>query len=390
MPAGPAGAGTPVTLSSRHADGYAKTAATTAAAPSAPAGRSPVRAAGTGGIVAGSAVLLVVSVLAAVVIGQADITVREVWTVLTDRLNLSFLQVDAVGLGAQQPSAIRADVIWEMRLPRAVNAVVVGAGLAVVGAIMQTLTRNPMADPYLLGISSGASTGAVLVIVAGFGSGLVGVSAGAFAGALLAFVLVLVIGQRSGTLTPVRMILAGIAIGQLCNALTTFVILWVADPNATQDAQFWLSGSLAASRWSSMRIAAIVLIIALLLCLWRARALNAFAFGDDAAASLGVDVNRVRWTLLVACALLTGVLVAVSGAIGFVGLLLPHAVRFLVGPDHRLVLPLSCVLGGVFLLWVDTVARTVFDPRELPVGVVTAILGVPAFIWILRKKQVRA
>ncbi|NED98620.1 iron chelate uptake ABC transporter family permease subunit [Phytoactinopolyspora halotolerans] len=349
-----------------------------------------MRALSSGGIVLGSAVLLLASVLVAVVLGQADITVREVWTVLTDRLNLSFLQIDAVGLGAQQPSDIRADVIWEMRLPRAVNAVVVGAGLAVVGAIMQTLTRNPMADPYLLGISSGASTGAVLVIVAGFGSGLVGVSAGAFAGALLAFVLVLVFGQRSGTLTPVRMILAGIAIGQLCGALTTFVILWVADPHATQDVQFWLSGSLAASRWSSLRIAAVVLVLALLLCLWHARALNAFAFGDDAAASLGIDVNRVRWVLLVACALLTGVLVAVSGAIGFVGLLLPHAVRFLVGPDHRLVLPLSCVLGGAFLLWVDTVARTAFDPRELPVGVVTAILGVPAFIWILKKRQVRA
>jgi iron complex transport system permease protein len=342
------------------------------------------------GIVVLAAGLLLGSVLVAVTIGQADISVREVWTVLTNRLGLAFLQVDVLGLGAQQPSPIRADVIWQMRLPRAIGAVLVGAGLAVVGAIMQTLTRNPMADPYLLGISSGASLGAVLVIVAGLGSGLVGVSAGAFAGALLAFVLVLAIGQRSGTLTPVRMILAGIAIGQLCGAATSFVILWVADPHATQDAQFWLSGSLAASRWSSMRIAAVVLVVALLLCLWHARALNAFTFGDDAAASLGVDVNRIRWTLLVACALLTGVLVAVSGAIGFVGLLLPHAVRFLVGPDHRLVLPLSTLLGGVFLLWVDTVARTAFEPRELPVGVVTAIIGVPAFIWILRHRRVRA
>ncbi|NED95537.1 iron chelate uptake ABC transporter family permease subunit [Phytoactinopolyspora alkaliphila] len=353
----------------------------------APAGRHVVR---TVGIIVAAVALLVGSVLVAVTIGQADISVREVWTVVSDRLGLSFLQVDVIGLGGQPPSPIRADVIWEMRFPRALGAVVVGAGLAVVGAIMQTLTRNPMADPYLLGISSGASLGAVLVIVAGLGSGLFGVSAGAFAGALIAFVLVLTIGQRSGTLTPVRMILAGVAIGQLCGAVTSFVILWVADPHATQDAQFWLSGSLAASRWSSMRIAAVVLVVALLLWLWNARALNAFTFGDDAAASLGVDVNRIRWTLLIACALLTGVLVAVSGAIGFVGLLLPHAVRFLVGPDHRLVLPLSTVLGGVFLLWVDTVARTAFEPRELPVGVVTAIIGVPAFIWILRKRQVRA
>lgn len=355
-----------------------------------PPDRTPWHRMGAGGLVLLATSLLVGSVLVAVTIGQADISVREVWTVLTDRLNLSFLQVSALGLGAEEPTSIRADVIWEMRLPRALSAVVVGAGLAIVGAIMQTLTRNPMADPYLLGISSGASLGAVLVIVAGFGSGLVGVSVGAFTGALVAFVLVLVIGQRFGVLTPVRMILAGIAIGQLCGAVTTFVILWVADPHATQDVQFWLSGSMAASRWSPLRLAAVVLVVALLLCMWHARALNAFAFGADAAASLGVDVNRVRWILLVASALLTGVLVAVSGAIGFVGLLLPHAVRFLVGPDHRLVLPLSTLLGGVFLLWVDTVARTVFEPRELPVGVVTAIIGVPAFIWILRKRQVRA
>lgn len=347
------------------------------------------RSIGHGVIIAASVAALVGSILVAVTLGQAGISVREVWTVLTDRLGVSFLQVEALGLGAQHPSDIRADVIWNMRLPRTLSAALIGAGLAVVGAIMQTLTRNPMADPYLLGISSGASFGAVLVIVAGFGSGLFGVSLGAFGGAFLAFVLVLMIGQSSGVLTPVRMILAGVAIGALCSALTSFVILWVADPHATQDVQFWLSGSLAASRWSSLQIASVVFVAALLLCLWHARTLNAFTFGDDAAASLGIDVNRIRWTLLVACALLTGVLVAVSGSIGFVGLLLPHAVRFLVGPDHRLVLPLSALLGGVFLLWVDTMARTVFDPRELPVGVVTAIIGVPAFIWVLRKRQVR-
>lgn len=358
--------------------------------------RGPMRAItrrrtiGTSVIIIASAGVLVVSILVTVTLGQAGISVREVWTVLTHRSGLSFLQVDALGLGGHHPTPIRSDIVWNMRLPRALTAVLVGAGLAVVGAIMQTLARNPMADPYLLGISSGASLGAVLVIVGGVGSGLYAVSAGAFFGALLAFMLVLVIGQRSGTLTPVRVILTGIAIGQLCGAITSFVILWVADPHATQDVQFWLSGSLAASRWSSLRIAVIVLLVALLLCLWHARTLNAFTFGDDAAAALGVDVNRVRWTLLVACALLTGVLVAVSGAIGFVGLLLPHAVRFLVGPDHRLVLPLSALLGGTFLLWVDTAARTIFDPRELPVGVVTAIVGVPAFIWVLRKRQVRS
>ncbi|WP_166345989.1 FecCD family ABC transporter permease [Phytoactinopolyspora limicola] len=378
-------------MNSAPAPGVAADRTTTPPAGSTPSPlpRSRRRMLGSGAIVAAAVLILTGSILVAVTLGQAGISVREVWTVMTDRLGLSFLQVDTLGLGAQHPSDIRADVIWNMRLPRTLSAALIGAGLAVVGAIMQTLTRNPMADPYLLGISSGASFGAVMVIVAGIGGGLFGVSLGAFGGALGAFMLVLIIGQSSGTLTPVRMILAGVAIGALCSALTSFVILWVADPHATQDVQFWLSGSLAASRWSSLQIASVVFVAALLLFLWNARTLNAFTFGDDAAASLGVDVNRIRWLLLVACALLTGVLVAVSGSIGFVGLLLPHAVRFLVGPDHRLVLPLSALLGGVFLLWVDTVARTVFDPRELPVGVVTAIVGVPAFIWVLRKKQVR-
>lgn len=189
------------------------------------------RTLGTSAVIVASVAALVVSVLVTVTLGQAGISVREVWTVLTERLGLSFLHIDALGIGAQHPSPIRADIIWEMRLPRTLNAALVGAGLAAVGAVMQTLTRNPMADPYLLGISSGASLGAVLVIVAGVGSGLYAVSAGAFLGALLAFVLVLVIGQRSGMLTPVRMILAGIAIGQLCGAVTSFVILWVADPD---------------------------------------------------------------------------------------------------------------------------------------------------------------
>ena len=334
-------------------------------------------------------VVLLASVVVAVTLGQAELTTREVWTVVTDRLGLGVLQADAVGLQGQEVSAIRANLVWEMRLPRVLAAVLVGAGLAVVGAVMQTLTRNPMADPYLLGISSGASLGAVAVIVAGFGAGLVGVSSGAFAGALGAFVLVLALGQRAGRLTPTRMILAGVAVGAFCAAATTFLIVWVADPQATQESQFWLAGSLASARLPGVRVMAAVLLVGSAVLIAASRPLNAFAFGEDAAASLGIEVERVRWTLLVICALVTGVLVAASGTIGFVGLLVPHGVRALVGPDHRRVLPLSALVGGTFLLWVDVVARTAFAPRELPVGVMTAMLGVPAFLWILRRKVVR-
>jgi iron complex transport system permease protein len=325
---------------------------------------------------------LAASCLVAVTIGQADISLREVGIVVADRLG--FGDLDASGV-----SQIRANVVWELRLPRAITAALVGGGLAVVGAVMQTLMRNPMADPYLLGISSGASLGAVLIIVASVGGGVIAVSGGAFLGALASFVLVLAIAQQAGSIRPDRVILAGVAIGALFAACTSFVILWVASPQATQEAQFWLSGSLAAARFSSVTTVLWVLIPALAVCLWSARSLNAFAFGADAAAGLGVDVNKVRWLLLITCALITGCLVAVSGTIGFIGLLIPHAVRFVVGADHRYLLPASVIVGGLFLLWVDVAARTLFEPREMPVGILTAMVGVPAFLWQLRRARRR-
>ncbi|QBI21996.1 iron ABC transporter permease [Egibacter rhizosphaerae] len=335
------------------------------------------------------AILVVVSVLVAIALGQADLSVREVWTVASERLGLAWVQRPALGLHGVEVEPIRASLVWDLRLPRVLTAVLVGGGLACVGAVMQTLMRNPVADPYLLGISSGASLGAVSVIVVGLGGGLIAVSSGAFVGAIGSFVLVLAIGQHAGTLQPGRVILAGVAVGAFFAAVTSFLIIWVADPQATQEVQFWQSGSLAAARGPSVATASAVLVPVLVLFLASSRALNAFAFGPDAAATLGIQVERVRWLLLVACALLTGVLVAVSGTIGFVGLLVPHAMRFLVGSDHRRLLPASLLAGGLLLLWVDVLARTAFAPRELPVGIITALVGVPVFVWILRRQRAR-
>lgn len=328
---------------------------------------------------AAMACLLAASLVAAVTIGPADLTPAEVWRVAFDHVG---------GPDSGEP-VLRDHIVWELRLPRVLLAAVVGAGLAAIGAIMQTLTRNPLADPYLLGISSGASLGAVMVLVVGVGSGMIALSIGAFAGAMAAFALVLLFGRSRGRLTPTRMVLAGVAIAQACGAATSFVIIWVNDPHATQSVTYWLSGSLSGARWASVALAAGVLIGVLVLCTWYGPALDAFAFGEDAAATLGIDVNRLRWTLLVAAALLTGTLVALSGAIGFAGLILPHAVRFVVGPGHRRVLPAAALVGAIFLIWVDTGARTVFAPRELPVGVLTAVVGVPAFVILLRRAEVR-
>ncbi|MEW2383826.1 iron chelate uptake ABC transporter family permease subunit [Micromonospora sp. NPDC047707] len=322
---------------------------------------------------------LVGSIGAAVTVGPADISVSTVWAVVADRLGV----VDA------DVPLLREHIVWRLRLPRVLGAAAVGAGLAAVGAVMQTVTRNPLADPYLLGVSSGASLGAVAVLVVGLGGGVAALTGGAFAGALAAFAVVVAVSGRRAALAPTRVVLAGVAVAQLCAAATSFVVTWVADPHATQSLTFWLSGSLARVDWTAVAWAVPVLAVVLVLLAAHARALNAFAFGEDAAATLGVAVTRVRWLLLVATALLTAALVAVSGAVGFVGLILPHAVRFLTGADHRRLLPAVVLAGAIFLVWVDTAARTLFEPRELPVGVLTALLGVPAFVVLLRGREVR-
>ncbi|GAA2584448.1 iron chelate uptake ABC transporter family permease subunit [Dactylosporangium fulvum] len=320
---------------------------------------------------------LLLSVGAAVTVGPADLSLGTVWLVIADHLGLTSADVPL----------LRDHIVWELRLPRVLGAAVVGAGLAACGAVMQTVTRNPLADPYLLGVSSGASLGAVAVLVLGLGAGVAALTGGAFAGALAAFAVVVAAAGRRAVLRPTRVVLAGVAVAQLCAALTSFAIIWAADPHATQSITFWLSGSLARADWTALGWATPVLAAAFAVILWHARALNAFAFGEEAAAALGVDVGRVRWLLLVTTALLTAVLVAISGAIGFVGLMLPHAARLFTGPDHRRLLPVVVLAGAIFLIWVDTAARTLFEPRELPVGVLTALLGVPAFVVLLRRRE---
>jgi len=330
-------------------------------------------------VTVGLAGALVLSVAVTVTIGPADLSLGTVWTVIGDHLGLTSAGVPL----------LRDHIVWQLRLPRVLGAAAVGAGLAVAGAVMQTVTRNPLADPYLLGLSSGASLGAVLVIVAGLGAGVGALAGGAFLGALAAFALVIGVASRQATLTPTRTVLAGVAVAQLCAAVTSFVIIWVNEPHATQSITFWLSGSLARVDWTALTYAGPALAAVLAVVLAHARALNAFAFGEEAAATLGIAVTRVRWTLLVAVSLLTAALVAVSGAIGFVGLILPHAARFLTGADHRRLLPVAALSGAVFLVWVDTAARALFDPRELPAGVLTAMIGVPAFVILLRRREVR-
>ena len=322
----------------------------------------------------GLGVALGASVIAAVTIGPADIRASEVLASIWARL----------GVGESPLSLLRDGIVWELRLPRVLTAAAVGAGLAIAGTVMQAITRNPLADPYLLGLSSGASLGAVSVLL--LGAAIV-LPLAAFFGAMLALGLTLLLASSLGAITPTRTVLAGLAVSSLASAITSLVIFWTVTGDSYRQILGWLLGSLAGARWPAVAIAVAGILIAGIPILLRSRVLDAFAFGDVTAASLGVNVSATRWGLLAASALLTGAMVSVSGAIGFVGLILPHAVRLIVGSAHRVLLPMVAIVGAIFLIWADTAARTLFDPRELPVGIVTAIIGAPIFAALLARRR---
>lgn len=318
--------------------------------------------------------LLLGSIVFAVTIGPANISAAEVWTSILHHL----------GIGESSLSVLRDGIVWQLRLPRVLTAAAVGAGLALAGVVMQAVTRNPLADPYLLGLSSGASLGAVAVL-------LIGVSlllpVAAFIGAMIALALTLLLAGAFGRITPGRTVLAGIAVSALAGAVTSLVIFWTVTGDSYREILGWLLGSLASARWSSVWIGLAAIAVAGIPVMLTGRLLDSFAFGDTSAATLGVNVQAARWSLLTASAVLTAAMVSVSGSIGFVGLILPHAVRLLTGPRHRLLLPLSALLGASFLIWADTAARSMFDPRELPVGIVTAIFGAPVFALLLAARR---
>ncbi|GLU88427.1 ABC transporter permease [Agromyces sp. NBRC 114283] len=357
------------------------------AAPTDPASRGPAsrgpasrgRRGGGRAVAAGllGLVLLAASLVVAVTLGPADLSPGEVLASLAAHL----------GFGEPTLSPLRDGIVWQLRMPRVLTAAAVGAGLALCGAVMQAITRNPLADPYLLGLSSGASVGAVVVLVLGWGLLL---PLAAFGGAVLALVATLglaLAAGRGGRLAPTTTVLAGVAVTSVFGAITSLVIFWSATNDSYREILNWLLGSLSGTDWTSVAIAGGALLVVGAPLIASARTLDAFAVGESGAAALGVHVARSRALLLGGTALLTGALVAVSGSIGFVGLVLPHAVRLVIGPSHRALLPLSAIAGAIFLVWADTGARTLFDPRELPVGILTALIGGPVFAWLLLRSR---
>ncbi len=345
-------------------------------------------------LLGGLTALLLVSITLGVTLGPVDIPVGAVWriaasetiNVLSDITSLelnSWVNIEANWTKAQ------FNIIWLIRFPRVLIGVFVGAGLAVVGVTMQALVRNPLADPYILGISSGASVGAVMVLAFGAFAfaGIYAISVGAFLGAILTFLIVFLLAQSNGRLNPARLILAGVAVAYFFSGLTSFITLTSDNRELARAVLAWLLGSLAGTNWVELTLPTAVLFFGSVYLVLQARGLNALIVGDETAATLGVDLTRFRRSLFGVVSLVTGVMVAVSGAIGFIGLMIPHIVRLMVGTDHRRVLPVSIFVGSIFLILVDVIARTAFDPVELPVGVITSLLGGPFFLWLLHRQM---
>jgi iron complex transport system permease protein len=323
-------------------------------------------------------VVLLAAVIAGIAIGETPINLTLVFQVLANKLWAAGFVLDPIDEG----------IVWNYRLTRALVAAACGAGLAISGVVLQSLLRNPLADPYLLGISAGASTGAVLVAIIGVGAGAISLSAGAFAGAIAAFALVALLARSTGAVSGSgQIILAGIAGSQLFNALTSFLITKSANSEQARGIMFWLLGNLSGVRWQSVTLAVPVVLIGLGICLWHRRALDAFMFGSDSAAALGIPVRRVQGILIATVALVTAVMVSLVGSIGFVGLVVPHAARLLVGVRHGRLIPASALAGAVFLIAADVLSRTAIEGQVLPVGVITALIGAPVFAVILIKAK---
>lgn len=326
-------------------------------------------------VIAALAAPLVLVVLGALAIGPVPIDPSTVAAVLGHRLF-------SIERGEWSDSV--EQIVWATRAPRVAMAVIAGAVLAAAGTMLQALVRNSLADPYLLGLNSGASTGvALVVLVAGGGSALL-FSGAALAGAVGAVLLVVLLAGTANRRGPFRLVLAGLAVGYALNAATSFLVFSSDSPEAARSVLFWLLGSLAAVQPLALAGGAVAAVVGLTVLIVIAPLTDALASGDDSARSAGIDPERARLGLMIGVSAMVGVIVAGVGGVGFVGLVVPHLARRLVGGRHRLVLPVAALLGAMLLVIADTVARTAFAPQEIPVGVITGIIGAPFLLVLLR------
>jgi len=327
----------------------------------------------------GGMLVLLVSLSIAVSVGAVAVPAGTVWGVLANKLSPGFIE--------QTWSQGREAIVWNIRFPRAILAMMVGAGLAIVGASLQAVTRNPLADPHLLGISSGGAFGAIFALLhSGLFLGALTVPLLAFFGALAATLIVLGVSRLADASSADRLVLAGVAVSFIIMAAANGLI-FLGDPRASHTVVFWMLGGLGLAQWDQLIYPLVILILCGAWLTLRTTQLNAMTIGDETAATLGIAVARFRLIVFVIGALITGVMVAFSGIIGFVGLMVPHIARMLVGGDYIRVLPASALVGAIFLLWADIAARTVMAPEDMPIGIVTGIVGGMFFVWLLGRRS---
>ena len=295
------------------------------------------------------------------------------------------------GLGQKIPvtwQALDENIVWGLRLPRVLLGMVVGASLAVCGVTMQALVRNNLADPFILGVSDGAAAFATLGMLFGVFSflGVYSLAISAFIGAALTIIFVYSLSRVNGKINIAQLLLSGVAVSMIMGGVTSIIKLSAPNALGLHSATFWMAGSLAGAKWAYLTLPLVVLLVCITILMINYRGLNLLLLGEDTAGSLGVNVKRLQKLLVLIASLMAGVTISVSGTIGFVGLMTPHFTRLLVGGDHKRVLPISALLGGILVVWVDVAARMLFAPEELPVGVLTAVIGGPVFIWLLKRK----
>ena len=324
-------------------------------------------------------ILLFISLSIGISVGAVSVHTSTVWGIILNKFSPDLIE--------QTWSKGKEAIVWDIRFPRTILAIMVGSGLAIVGASLQSVTRNLLADPHLLGISSGGAFGAILALLhTGLFIGLLTVPLLAFLGALFATFIVLIVSRLTSSTSADRLVLAGVAVSFIIMSCAN-ILIFLGDPKATHTVVFWMLGGLGLAQWNQLIYPLIVLLICGLWLFSQARVLNAMTVGDETASTLGINVTKFRFIIFVVCSLVTGVMVAFSGIIGFVGLMVPHIVRMFVGGDYFRVLPLSALLGAIFLLWADIAARKIMPPEDMPIGIVTGLVGGIFFVWLLRRNN---
>ena len=326
-------------------------------------------------------IILIITLFWALSIGTVKLPLEQIYFAIMEQIQ-SNTSIDAVGKGPVH------DIVWLLRLPRLVLAGIVGAGLATCGVIMQAIVKNPLADPYILGISSGASLGATAAILLGIGISLgenfVGIAA--FIGAFAISLGVVFIANLGGKANSMKLLLAGMALSAVCGAFSSFIVYFANNKEGMQTIAFWLMGSLAGARWDNIFVIGPIVFISILFFWTQSRILNLMLLGDEVAITLGRDLHMYRQAYLLVSSLIVGFVVYSAGMVGFVGLIIPHVVRMLVGTDHKKMIPISALVGAIFLIVADGLCRVIIPKTELPIGILISLIGAPCFVYLMIKK----